>query len=167
MNTRTSRFLSKVLRNHLRFDGVIMEEQWLNETRCLRVDESPAQLTMDIIIYGQQHNGDDVAKDLSRHGLYLQHPRWFNQSVQYSNPQFLDLKEYLPLSEECCENSPSSMWDEKATTNSLSSCLIENMHAELEQMLASLPQHDYLNEIDSDYRVRTLLLRYATIILFI
>lgn len=63
----------------------------LSEALCRAGKPADAAIRVNINVYGRNSDRDRVGRDLSKKGLFLQHPDGFREGVIYHNPQLLQL----------------------------------------------------------------------------
>lgn len=165
LNSKTHLALSKLTAvNQIQFRGHIQRDN-LNSTTTggkLLLNGSSAHSLLDLLVFGPQLIAENLARELSRYRLFLQHPDPLPADVSYSNPQ------YLPIAGAFLTNGSllpaiqdlEDVEDHEDTSNISSSQEDDKLQmSNLADVLDHLPQHNYLEEVQVDHRISTPLLR--------
>ncbi|KAI1871349.1 uncharacterized protein JN550_004794 [Neoarthrinium moseri] len=112
---------------------------------------------MAISVLGSRAIAQPVAKDLSKHHLFLQHPQPIPSHVPYENPQYLDMVRSSfsngallpPISVETLSQERDQSGD-----------LDQSEDVDLAAEMDNLPRHDYLTEVNPDSRITVELLSH-------
>ncbi|KAI4859476.1 SNF2 family N-terminal domain-containing protein [Hypoxylon rubiginosum] len=166
LNSKTHLALSKLTAvNQIQFRGHIQRDN-LNSTTTggkLLLNGSSAHSLLDLLVFGPQLIAENLARELSRYRLFLQHPDPLPADVSYSNPQ------YLPIAGAFLTNGSllpaiqdlEDVEDHEDTSNISSSQEDDKLQmSNLADVLDHLPQHNYLEEVQVDHRISTPLLSH-------
>lgn len=126
-------------------------------------DSSQASWSMSILISGPRSISRSLAKGLSRHRLYLQHPSTIPDDMSYENPQYLIMvgssfsngAVLAPIALEANQDANDAA--ETKAAHPRSEGLDDNV-VDVITMLDLLSSHDYLAEPKVDGRIETVLL---------
>ncbi|KAH8892451.1 hypothetical protein GQ53DRAFT_861762 [Thozetella sp. PMI_491] len=160
MAKKKARALTMALKTPVRYEGLIEEDHWKVKIKELEENPRPIEVMLDILVYGSPQLGDTLARQLSSQGLYLQHPHQANTCIPYQNPQFLDLPEVSIAETAGSDLLLGYLTPDPTPTPSESQFWegLENTLIDFTSILDMLPQHNYLQAVNTDYRVRTKLL---------
>ncbi|OTA95555.1 hypothetical protein M434DRAFT_393615 [Hypoxylon sp. CO27-5] len=167
LNNKTHLILSRLVSKfQIHFSGIIRRDGQSYQTPTNTNPQRPSThglntgSSADLLIFGPQAVADDLAKELSRYHMFLQHPVPFPSSVPYENPQYLNIPgasfsdgSLLPAIDRLDElesgsNVTSSQEDD------------EQQITDLTRVIDRLPHHDYLEEAKIDTRISTSLLSH-------
>ncbi|KAI0894696.1 SNF2 family N-terminal domain-containing protein [Annulohypoxylon nitens] len=158
LNNKTYLALSKVLAsiNAIRFSLVTNSAEQGNLPLRGSIDKS----SVDCLVFGPRSVSNDLAKELSKCRMFLQHPVPLPSDYPYENPQYLNIagasfsngsilpaiRGFHEAGTDC--NVSRSQQDNEQQTDTLLS------------VLDSIPQHNYLKEAEIDPRISTVLLHH-------
>ncbi|KAI3323069.1 hypothetical protein HD806DRAFT_535561 [Xylariaceae sp. AK1471] len=143
----------------LRYTGMIpqseIHENGTTAPTSLRTRSSKPTCMMAILVFGPRSIKSTLARDLSQYHLFLQHPVPMPPDIVYENPQYLSVDKTSfsigailpPLSTEIFQQTPE-----------LSGEPDQDEPPNFSAVIDSLPEHDYLGEVDVDRRISTALL---------
>jgi SWI/SNF-related matrix-associated actin-dependent regulator of chromatin subfamily A3 len=160
LNSQTFRSLKALSYfNELKYVALLGHADWKQRSIRVSKNSKPNHMSLAINISGPILVLDDVAKELYRVGLFLQPPQTGTNNLPYDNPQYLRLPEAAQLEESAlfsniqgCEDWPPGPGHKHEST------VIERF-ADIESIIDEIPQHDYLIETATDFRIKTNLLR--------
>ncbi|KAI1387873.1 SNF2 family N-terminal domain-containing protein [Hypoxylon trugodes] len=164
INKKTHIALSKLTSiKQIYFSGCI--KPTYHDNRISTTTKSPsisspiATTSADFSIFGPRAIAEQLAKELSRYRLFLQHPTPLPDSVPYENPQYLSIAG-ISFSNGSILPAIKGI-DESEETPDTPSSLEENEQlTDLNYVLDHLPQHNYLTQIKIDQRISTPLLSH-------
>lgn len=169
VNTKTALAMrSLALHQKVSFKGVASRaelDQKLAQTTLTR-NPNPAQFTwpLNIHVFGDRSVADTVARELSKLRLFLQHPNPFTPGTVYENPQYLIVPgASLPNGTVLAPLAAELLRPE--TERAVSAEEFDDEEQNLTRLMNTLPRHDYLQEIDIDSSIKTVLLKFAYLML--
>ncbi|KAI2464721.1 SNF2 family N-terminal domain-containing protein [Annulohypoxylon bovei var. microspora] len=168
LNKKIRLALSKVVTsiNSIRFNGNFQRENRnYSISRIVHQGKlssycSDNRSSIDFLVFGPRSVGNNLAKELSKFNMFLQHPITLPSGFLYDNPQYLSIAgssfsngSLLPpvTGFDEMNNSfdvPSSQEDDEQQVDTLA------------YVLDHLPRHSYLKEADIDPRISTVLLSH-------
>ncbi|KAI1410434.1 SNF2 family N-terminal domain-containing protein [Hypoxylon sp. FL1857] len=114
----------------------------------------------DFLVFGVRAIADDLAKELSRHRMFLQHPLPLPSNVPYENPQYLNIAGASFSNGSLLPAIDCSDELEKGSNVSYSQEDKELQITDPAHVLDCLPRRGYLKEANIDLRISTPLLRH-------
>ncbi|KAK3997923.1 SNF2 family N-terminal domain-containing protein [Cladorrhinum sp. PSN332] len=157
-------------RHHITFTSIINESEWKEKLDSMSDKASWTRISvnvkLNVILFGPQSAGADVAKVLAKEGRYLQDPIPGSFDCPYDNPQSLS----LPLVQHIASTQLEIASGNPTTTDDLTlelentdiapqpdpSSLIVN----IDSFMNSLSGHDYLSQVSVSSCVITKLLSH-------
>jgi SWI/SNF-related matrix-associated actin-dependent regulator of chromatin subfamily A3 len=165
MNTTTHHALMSLSsKEKIRYEALVPQPEFKQKSsaavQSLGVDAPQMTCSMNIQLFGVRSTADTVAKELSKHRLFLQHPHPMPFTVTYENPQYFSMvgssftngAVLPPISAEVAP-------EEIASHPPYHSEELDHDSDELVAVINDLPSHDYLREAAVDKRIKTSLLR--------
>jgi hypothetical protein len=99
LNLTTFRLMSQCQEDlSLRFQASISLSTWYQQLEKSGAEGKSPYSSIDVLVFGYQHEANAVAAQLAENKLYLQDPEYVPDGYQYLNPQALDLPDILPRS---------------------------------------------------------------------
>lgn len=90
LNEETGKVLQQLLSlSSCRFEAYLLVEQWEALVEQKIQTGMERFIFIDIVLYGSKKIRDNVGKKLSSARMYLQHPCFCEEDVDYDNPHFL------------------------------------------------------------------------------
>ncbi|KAI1374362.1 SNF2 family N-terminal domain-containing protein [Hypoxylon crocopeplum] len=160
LNNKTHLALSKLPSlNRIHFSGYIQQNDQ-DYPSSVTVSTRKRQISSaEFLVFGPKVIADDLAKELSRSHLFLQHPSPLPSEVPYENPQYLDIARGIFSNGSLLP--PIQGLDNPETSCDASSQEDREQHVtDIIQALDDLPRHNYLIEANVDQRVSTTLLSH-------
>jgi SWI/SNF-related matrix-associated actin-dependent regulator of chromatin subfamily A3 len=136
----------------LRYEGFIDVNTWKDHIQAWRETGKTVVMPIDINVYGPRNAFQEVGKVFSGTRLYLQHPHHCDSLLKYENPHYLS---FPNMPDAQVDTTSASVLSTRATPTSPSnyiSSILEDLH-----------QHEYLQNIEIDRRIRIRLLRYVSL----
>ncbi|KAI1777215.1 SNF2 family N-terminal domain-containing protein [Hypoxylon cercidicola] len=163
LNKKTHMAFSKLTAvNQIRFSGNVQKDgsNLLTTGGKPPANGSSAYSLVDLLVFGPQSIANNLAKDLSRHRLFLQHPNPLPVVVPYDNPQYLRMTG-VSLTNGSLLPAIQDFEDPEDISNTTSSQEDDELQmSNLADVLDHLPQHNYLKEVQIDHRILTPLLSH-------
>ena len=127
-------------------DWTTVMQSWQNHSQTL--------FPVEINIYGNGPDAEEVGRALCKSGIYLQYPRFGLDGLEYHNPHFLQIEGYSDQ-----VPARTSTADEVETRDqSVEPETQTNDSAVVDTILDSLSHHADLGQISVDRRIKTTLL---------
>ena len=160
LNTKSFDHLQSIQKSReLELEGVLPVKDIKSLTCHTGVISRGLVTTVGINVYGIPEVSDDVAKELSRNGLFLQDPDYVSEGTTYENPQCLK----LPAHAMPWQRQDVGLNDEGASNvflvhDSNSAGMQEDIGLDFDVLLDRFAQHNYLAQAAVDGRIITPLL---------
>lgn len=114
---------------------------------------------IDITIVGSEQNFSNTGKKLSEHQLFLQKPYSHPRSIEYRNPQYLNIDDAVDLEDDDLVNLSAQHFSSNASDTALGEAEGADQEMELFDILdSSLTHEGLLQRVDVALSVRTVLL---------
>ena len=153
---------SLFLEYDIQYQGLLpkvkFKEKLDTATQPVGLNSSNSTISMSVLVFGSRSIADPLAKALSRHRLFLQHPSIALTHNLYENPQYpRTITSSFPNGTII---APISVTAVQADTEvGPLSAAVDQDPEDLIAVINNLPRHDYLNEkAHIDSRVRATLL---------
>ena len=160
LNTKTFDHLQSIQRSQeLELEGVLPVKDIQSLTHQAGVISRGLVTTVGLNVYGIPQVSDEVAKELSRNGLFLQDPDYVPEGTTYENPQCLKLPAHaMPWQRQDVVLSDKGASKTLLVHDSDSAGMQEDISLDFDVLLDQLTQHNYLAQAAVDGRIITPLL---------
>ena len=161
LNTKTFDHLQGVQKSReLELEGVFPVEDISSLTCQAGVVSRGLVTTVGLNVYGIPEVSDDVAKELSRNGLFLQDPDYVSEGATYENPQCLKLPAHaMPWQRQDAGLNDEGARNDFLVHDSDSAAIQEDIGLNFDVLLDRFSQHNHLAQAAVDGRIITPLLK--------
>lgn len=135
----------------VRYEVFVSYNTFTEAIRAWKQTGKRGSLLVDVNVYGSRDNKGHVDAVFCRAGLYFQHPYRYDISVKYDNPHYLSFS--------------NNEFPESALSSSCETLPIEaerSPQCNISEVLENLDQQDYVRQAESDFRIRTSLLKFVS-----
>ncbi|GME58772.1 hypothetical protein GTA08_BOTSDO11284 [Neofusicoccum parvum] len=140
-------------------EGLVTKNEWSECLAAVEKGTKSIRMSIDAELYGPPAEAENVAKKLSKSGLFLQHPYFNARKLTYHNPQYFDLSHLVFFD----VSAPPGSLDFQDTEGSANEGIAQIEESfDYEGIMDEAPQHQYLIEAptDSDTRILSPLLSH-------
>lgn len=140
-------------------EGLVTKNEWSECLAAVEKGTKSIRMSIDAELYGPPAEAGNIAKKLSKSGLFLQHPYFNARKLTYHNPQYFDLSHLVFFD----VSAPPGSFDFQDTEGSANEGIAQIEESfDYEGIMDEAPQHQYLIEAptDSDTRILSPLLSH-------
>jgi SWI/SNF-related matrix-associated actin-dependent regulator of chromatin subfamily A3 len=160
LNKKSCNELQSLAPKNVKFRAYLQNDVWAQAVQSWHQSQTSTQFPVDVNIFGNLEDAEEVGRILTRSRIFLQAPRHGRNGSDYHNPQFLRLNGYseefipeaTPLATAGVIKIPEAMVDKEVQVDA---------SIAIGSILNSLSHRDVLREMAVDRRIKSVLLPYV------